>query len=60
MGKTRVFRSVARHPMLRRYLPIVERKREREREEVLASKGKFPSRKLLVSLSLSVDGQEAF
>ena len=59
MGKTRVFRSVARHPMLRRYLPIVERKREREREEVLASKGKFPSRKLL-SLSLSVDGQEAF
>lgn len=37
-----------------------EKEREKERGEVLASKGKFPSRKLLVSLSLSVDGQEAF
>lgn len=35
--------------MLRRYLPMERRERERE---VLASKGKFPSRKLLVSLSL--------
>ena len=49
MGKTRVFRSVARHPMLRRYLPIVERKREREKKYSL-QRGSF----LLANFSLSL------